>query len=64
MKSVKGDPEKMLRAENLLHPNLQFAIETLNTNGNLSFWIYKLVLTKTGKTTVGGISNQQIQVPY
>ena len=64
VRTVKGDPEKVLRAANLLHPNLQFTIETPNTNGTLAFWIYKLVLTKAGKLAVGGIKNQQIQVPY
>ena len=32
VRTVKGDPEKVLRAANLLHPNLQFTIETPKTN--------------------------------
>ena len=33
VRTVKGDPEKVLRAANLLHPNLQFTPkETPNTN--------------------------------
>ena len=65
VRTVKGDPEKVLRAANSLHPNLQSIIETPNTNKkNWHFWIYKLVLTKAGKLTVFGIKNQQIQVPY
>ena len=64
MRTVKGDPEKVLRAANFLHPSLQFTKETPNTNGKLAFWSYKLVLPKAGKLAVGGIKNQQIQVPY
>ena len=37
VRTVKGDPEKVLRATNLLHSILQFTIETLNTNGKLAF---------------------------
>ena len=37
VRTVKGDPEKVLRAANLLHPNLQFTIETPNTNGKLAW---------------------------
>ena len=36
-RTVKGGPEKVLRAAKLLHPNLQFTIETQNTNGKLAF---------------------------
>ena len=36
-RTVKGDPEKVLQAANLLHPNLQFTKETTNTNGKLAF---------------------------
>ena len=46
LRTVKGDPEKVLRAANLLHPNLQFTIETPNKNGKLAFLIRKLILTK------------------
>ena len=37
VRTVKDDPEKVLRAANLLHPNLQFTIETPNTNGKQAF---------------------------
>ena len=37
MRTVKAGPEKALRAANLLQPNLQFKIETPNTNGKLAF---------------------------
>ena len=58
----KGDSEKVLRAANLLHSNLQFTLETLNKNGKLAF--LNLQITKTGKVTVGSIKNQKIQVTY
>ena len=64
VRTVKGDFEKVLRAAKLVHPILQFTIETPNTNGNWPCWIYKLVLTKTVKLPVGSIRNQQIQEPY
>ena len=35
VRTVKDNPEKVLWAANLLHPNLQFTIETPNTNGGL-----------------------------
>ena len=60
--TVKGDFEKVLRAANLLHPNLHFTLETPNTNRKLAF--LDLKITKTGTVTVAGIKNQQIQVPY
>ena len=37
VRTVKCDPEKVLRATNLLHPVLQFTKETPNTNGKLAF---------------------------
>ena len=38
VRTVKGDPEKVLQAANLIHPNLHFTIETTNTNGTLAFF--------------------------
>ena len=38
VRTVKGDPEKVLQAAILLHPNLQFTIETRNTNENLQIF--------------------------
>ena len=37
VRTVMSDPEKVLRAANLLHPNLQFTIVTSNTSGKLAF---------------------------
>ena len=54
----------MLQAANLKHTNLQFTIETPNTNGNLAFLDLQISIDKAGKLAVGGIINQQIQVPY
>ena len=37
VRTVKGDPEKVLRVANLLHSNLQFTMEmTPNTSGELA----------------------------
>ena len=37
VRTVKGDPGVVLGAANKLHPNLQFTIEELDSNGNLAF---------------------------
>ena len=37
VRTVKGDPGVVLEAANKLHPNLQFTIEGLDSNGNLGF---------------------------
>ena len=62
VRTVKGDPEKVLRAANLLHPNLQLTIETPNTNEKLVFLDLQISIDKSKKVnlTVGGIKNQQI----
>ena len=49
VRTVKGDPEKVLRAANLLHPNLQFTIETPNTNGTLEFLDLQTIIDKSRK---------------
>ena len=49
VRTVKGDPEKVLRAANLLHPNLQFTIETPNTNGTLAFLDLQISIHKSSK---------------
>ena len=36
-RTVKGDPGVLLEAAHKLHPNLQFTIEELDSNGNLPF---------------------------
>ena len=37
LRMVKGDPGVVLEAANKLHPNLQFTIEELDSNGYLAF---------------------------
>ena len=53
VRTVKGDPEKMLRAANLLHPNLQFTIGTPNTNGVLAFLDLQIRIHKSRKISCG-----------
>ena len=53
VRTVKGDPEKVLRATNLLHPNLQFTIETPNTNGKLAFLNLQIRIDKSRKINCG-----------
>ena len=53
VRTVKGDPEKVLRAANLLHPNLQFTIETPNTNGKLAFLELHISIDKSRKINCG-----------
>ena len=53
VRTVKGDPQKVLRAANLLHPNLQFTIETPNTNGNLAFLDLQISIDKSRKISCG-----------
>ena len=37
VRTFKGDPGVVLEATNKFHPNLQFTIEELDSNGNLAF---------------------------
>ena len=53
VRTVKGDPEKVLRAANLLHPNLQFTIETPNTNEKLAFLDLEISIDKSRKISCG-----------
>ena len=53
VRTVKGDPEKVLRAANLLHPNLQFRIETPNTNRTLAFLDLQISIDKSKKISCG-----------
>ena len=53
VRTVKGDPEKVLRAANLVHPNLQFTIETQNTNGTLTFLDLQISIYKSRKISCG-----------
>ena len=50
---MKGDPEKMLWAANLLHPNILFTIETPNTKGNLAFLDLQYSIDKSRKISSG-----------
>ena len=56
VRTVKGDPEKLLRAANLLHPNLQFTIETPNTNGVLAFLDLQISIDKSRKINLWVVS--------
>ena len=49
LRSVKGDPKKVLRAANLLHPKLQFTIQSPNTNRKLAFMDLKISIDKNRK---------------
>ena len=53
VRTVKGDPEKVLWAADLLHSNLQFTIETPNTNKNLAFLDLKISIDKSRKINCG-----------
>ena len=53
MRTVKGEPEKVLWAANLLHPSLHFTKETPNTNGNLAFLDLKISVGKGRKINCG-----------
>ena len=73
MRTVKGEPEKVLRAANLLLPNLQFIIETPNTKGNLAFLDLKISIDKSRKincewfqkpTDTGTILNFRSYAPF
>ena len=53
VRKVKGDPEKVRRAANLLHPNLQLTIETPNTNEKLAFLNLQISIDKSRKINCG-----------
>ena len=53
VRTVKGDPEKVLRAADLLHSNLQFTIETPNINGKLASLDLQNSMDKSGKNNCG-----------
>ena len=53
VRTVKGDPEKVLRVANLLHSSLQFTIETPNTNGELAFLDLEISIDKSRKISCG-----------
>ena len=41
VRTVKGDPDIVLKAANELYPNLQFTIENPDSNGDLAFLDFK-----------------------
>ena len=49
VRTVEGDPEKVLRAPNLLHPSSLFTIETPNTNGKLALLDLQISIDKNRK---------------
>ena len=53
MRTVKGYPEKVLRAGKLLHQRLQFTIETPNTNGKVAFIDLQISIDKSRKISCG-----------
>ena len=52
LRTLKGDPE-VLRTANLLHQNLQFTIETTNTNGKLELLDLQISIDKNRKINCG-----------
>ena len=53
VRTVKCDPQKVLRAAKLLHPNLQFTIETQNTNGKLAFLDLQITIDRKRNISCG-----------
>ena len=54
VRTIKVDPGIVLEAAKKLHPNLQFTIDELDSNGNLAL----KVNFDSGKRSCGGIKNQ------
>ena len=53
VRKMKGDPEKVLRAAYFLHQNLQFTVETPNTNGTFAFLDLNFSNDKNRKNNCG-----------
>ena len=53
VRTVKGDPDIVLKAANELHPNLQFTIENPDSNGDLAFLDLKINVDSRKKVTCG-----------
>ena len=53
VRTVKGDPGVFLEAANKLHPNLQFTIKELDSNGNLVFLDLNVNVDLAKKVTCG-----------
>ena len=58
VRTVESDPGVVLEAANELHPNLQFTIEQLDSNGNLAF------LNSGKKVTCGWYKKPLIPAPF
>ena len=65
VRTVKGDLGVVFEAANKLHPNLQFTVEELDSNGNLAF-SYLSVNVNSGKkrSHVVGTKNPLIPAPF
>ena len=53
VRTIKADPGEVLEAANKLHPNLQFIIEELDSNGDLAFFD-SIVNVDSGKKVTCG----------
>ena len=53
VRMVKGDPAVVLEAANKLHPNLQFTMQELDSNGNLAFLYLNVNVDSAKKVTSG-----------
>ena len=53
VRTVKGEPGIVREATNKLHPNLQFTIEELDSNGNLAFLGLNVNVDSGKKVTCG-----------
>ena len=53
VRTVKGDPGVVLEDANKLHPNVQFTIEELDSNGNLAFLDLNVNVDSGKKVTCG-----------
>ena len=53
VRTVKSDHGVVLEAANKLHPNLQFTIEELDSNGNLTFLDLNVNVDSAKKVTCG-----------
>ena len=63
--TVKDDPGVVREAANKLRPNLQFAIEEVDSNGNLAFLDLNVnVDTQEKRSHVGGTTNPLIPEPF
>ena len=64
VRTVKGNPGLVLGTANKLHPNLQFKIEEIDSNGNLAFLDLNVNVDSGKKVTCGSTKNPLIPVPF